>query len=152
MSSETWEWHGKAPAFEPMHSTCPLFARKLAPETQDAVMAALWPERVHAERERTASVLPCMECVVQRPCACILPKHVASQCHFALHALLLVQFVSGLCSFYRDAQTLSSSLKCATLQEPLEAGVPVLCRKESHPECARPASRVVTSVDSFLLL
>ena len=51
VASETWEWHGKAPAFEPMHSTCPLFARKLAPETQDAYMAALWPERVHAERE-----------------------------------------------------------------------------------------------------
>ena len=74
MSSETWEWHGKAPAFEPLHSTCPLFARKLAPETQDAFMAALWPERMHAERERAASVLPCVSFALQCLCACILPE------------------------------------------------------------------------------
>lgn len=120
MSPETWEWHGKAPPFEPMHSTCPLFARKLAPETQDAFMAALWPERVHAERERTTSVLCCMECL-QRLCACDIPGQVACLCDAYLFdldyilAFLLVQFrLLDSALLHHGAQGLSSTLRYAT--------------------------------------
>ena len=42
-NTSNWEWRGHAPAFQPMHSTCPLFARKLAPEAQSSFMDALWP-------------------------------------------------------------------------------------------------------------
>ena len=40
----TWHLHEEPAAFEPMDATCPLFARKLAPEAQASHMAVLWPE------------------------------------------------------------------------------------------------------------
>ena len=39
----TWDVHEEPTAFVPMHATCPLFVRKLAPEAQAGHMAALWP-------------------------------------------------------------------------------------------------------------
>ena len=39
-----WDLQEAPAAFEPMNATCPLFARKLAPEGQASHMAALWPE------------------------------------------------------------------------------------------------------------
>lgn len=37
------EWLSHPPAFVPMNSTCPMFARKVAPEALSSFMAALWP-------------------------------------------------------------------------------------------------------------
>ena len=41
-SVATQVWLTVAPEFKPMHSSCPLFARKLAPEALSSYMAALW--------------------------------------------------------------------------------------------------------------
>ena len=46
LSLETWEHQGDVPGYQPMNSTCPLFARKLAPEVLDSFMMALWPAQL----------------------------------------------------------------------------------------------------------
>ncbi|KAK9834890.1 hypothetical protein WJX81_006802 [Elliptochloris bilobata] len=45
MSLAHWEWGEVPPEFTPMPPSCPLLARKFAPEATDSMMAALWPQR-----------------------------------------------------------------------------------------------------------
>ena len=60
MSPAHWEWGAEPPEFEPLPPSCPLLARKFAPEATDSLIAALWPdqhahdlvhERRHAAQE-----------------------------------------------------------------------------------------------------
>lgn len=43
MSLVRWEWGAEPPEFVPMPPSCPLLARKFAPEATDSLIAALWP-------------------------------------------------------------------------------------------------------------
>lgn len=66
MSLAHWEWGAEPPGFEPLPPSCPLLARKFAPEATDSLIAALWPdqqahdlahERRRAPRERLSLAL-----------------------------------------------------------------------------------------------
>ena len=70
MSLAHWEWGAEPPKLVPMPPSCPLLARKFAPEATDSLVAALWPDQqahglVH-ERRRAARELPPLMLLEQR--------------------------------------------------------------------------------------